>query len=451
LVVGVASGASAPVRADGAFPEAQSVLLPLDRPDEIVLATTFGLVSTEDDGATWHLSCEAANTPMTGGARYAMGPPPENRIYAKTDIGVALSSNSACTWTIGGGVLSSTSESGPAVPFDIFPDSTDPQRVYVLTYDAVTSGMFAFRSLDGGASYAGPIYTSAASGVLTGIESSASASGIVYLTLYQNSLVQEAGVSGSTVRVHPQLATSSDGGDTWATADLESALGPVVPWLVAVDPTDPRTIVLRVVSAGGAPEAYQGLAVTRDGGTTWTVPLKVAKGFVSGFARLSDQTWLAVGQTAPASPDDLGAPTLFRSDDGGQTFETQPLPFHPVGLAQRNGTAFGVARDPVDGFALASSSDGGRTWLPRLRFREIKDVKECVRSLCGSQCDTLVRAAVFPPEVCRPHTTGSGSGCGCQVVAPEDARAQMAWDAALLLTACLIRRRALKSGRATAE
>ena len=40
-------------RGDGAFPDAQAVLLPRDRPQEIILATNFGLVFTQDGAATW--------------------------------------------------------------------------------------------------------------------------------------------------------------------------------------------------------------------------------------------------------------------------------------------------------------------------------------------------------------------------------------------------------------
>src|SRR5437763_16996912 len=45
-------------RADGAFPDAQGLLLPSDRPNEIMLATTFGVVVSLDGGQTWTYSCE---------------------------------------------------------------------------------------------------------------------------------------------------------------------------------------------------------------------------------------------------------------------------------------------------------------------------------------------------------------------------------------------------------
>ena len=54
----LAIAAPARARADGAFPAGEAVLLPADRPQEIILATNFGLVISEDAGQTWSWSCE---------------------------------------------------------------------------------------------------------------------------------------------------------------------------------------------------------------------------------------------------------------------------------------------------------------------------------------------------------------------------------------------------------
>ena len=54
----LAIAAPARARADGAFPTPEAVLVPADRPQEIILATNFGLVISEDAGQTWSWSCE---------------------------------------------------------------------------------------------------------------------------------------------------------------------------------------------------------------------------------------------------------------------------------------------------------------------------------------------------------------------------------------------------------
>jgi hypothetical protein len=52
-VVGLVLAAPAAARGDGAFPAGEGVLVPADTPQEILLVTNFGVVSSEDGGATW--------------------------------------------------------------------------------------------------------------------------------------------------------------------------------------------------------------------------------------------------------------------------------------------------------------------------------------------------------------------------------------------------------------
>ena len=164
---GIARCGVAPARADGAFPSAQSVLLPRDRPNEIILATTFGLIFSEDDGATWRYSCENDLTRMTNGGQYMMGPPPGDRIFGTSDRGAPVSGDGACTWTLGGGDLT------PMRPTDVFADPTDPSRAFALAVDESNGLESAYRSTDAGLTYSGPIFTSPMGGLNTGIESSA--------------------------------------------------------------------------------------------------------------------------------------------------------------------------------------------------------------------------------------------------------------------------------------
>src|SRR5688500_9189024 len=58
-------------RANGAFPDSLQLLLPPSVPAEIVLATNFGLVGTEDGGLTWEWSCEHGQS--LGGWLYQLG------------------------------------------------------------------------------------------------------------------------------------------------------------------------------------------------------------------------------------------------------------------------------------------------------------------------------------------------------------------------------------------
>jgi hypothetical protein len=416
IFLGVVSWGAAPARADNAFPSSQSVLLPSDRPQEIVVGTTFGLVFSEDDGITWTYSCEQQQaTPM--GRQYRLGPPPDDRIFAISNLGAPMSADGACTWTLPRGPIA------PLLPLDVWPDPSRAERSFVLALNPDDQVASAFRSIDGGASYQGPIFV-AEDATITGIESAASDPGVVYLTLVRRS-------DG-----HPLLVRSNDGGDSWTATDIAAGVGLVTPRLVAVDPVNPDKVLLLLLNATAGGTERQALAVTSDAGATWRTPLSLApEGTLTGFARLPDGALFLVGNVvADATPaTDAGAatlvPTLFRSDDGGGAFTAAPLPFHAVGLAQRAGILYAAANNFQDGFALASSTDGGRTWTPRLRFRDISAIKACVRAACLDDCDYQAGTTLFRRETCGPAVDAAtdkagppgppaSSGCGCTTSPP---------------------------------
>lgn len=410
LTVATAIGVSRPARGDGAFPSAQSVLLPSDRPREIILATTFGLVFTEDDGATWRYTCETDKTTL--GRNYVVGPSPDNRIYGVSSEGAPVSADGACTWAVGGGAL--VASGAEAAAFDVFPDRTDSALVFALAVPWAAADPVAsvYRSRDGGLTYVGPLFTPPAGATSTGVESALSDPRTVYATWYER------------FAAHPWLARSSDGGDTWTLIDIGSGLGAAVPYLVAVDPTDPLRIYLRVVSPAGADVPFEALEITDDGGQTWSTPLILPGGRMTGFARQADGSLFVVGTVD-------GGSLLFRSDDDGRSFAGMPLGFQAGGLGERDGTLFISANNFVNGFALTSSDDGGRTWRPRLRFSDITGIKACVSSTCRADCEYLASLTLFSPTVCAQApdagavdatTMDSGDclpaamdGCGCGV------------------------------------
>lgn len=415
---GFVSGTARVARADNAFPSSQSVLLPVDRPQQVVVGTTFGLVFSEDDGATWAYSCEQLQaTPM--GRQYRMGPPPDNRIYAVSNLGAPVSADGSCTWRLPRGPVAAL------LALDVWPDPSLPSRSYLLALNPNDQVGTAYRSNDGGLSYQGPIFT-AEDATITGIESAASDPSVVYITLSRRA-------DG-----HAVLVRSSDGGDTWTERDIAADVGAVTPRLVAVDPADPARVLLLLLGSTPSAEEVQGVALTTDGGITWRLPLTLPPtGTLTGFTRLPDGTMVLVGNVPGGAMGDGGAaaqvPTLFRSEDDGRSFTAETLSFHAVGLAQRDGTLFAAADNFRDGFALTSSADGGRTWRPRLKFREIAAVKSCVRALCADDCDYQAGVTLFPPETCQPRDAGTdgasadpprpkGSGCACAVGAAGDGR-----------------------------
>jgi hypothetical protein len=386
-------------RADGAFPASQAVLLAADRPKEMILATNFGLVFSEDDGTTWSYACENPAATLNA-VSYVVGPSPQDRIYAISSLGAAVSSDGGCSWALGGGDLVNTAVN------DVFPDPASAERVFAIAIPvgAANPTGSIFVSEDGGLTYTISRFTAAAGALVTGVEASTTDPNRVYVT-----------IDGSADSTRPELARSSDGGASFEVVELAAALGAVKVRLVAVDPTDASVIVLRLFSIGGATPAGQSLAITRDGGDTWATPVRLSGGDILGFARLSTGTLVAVATSSDG-------PVLLRSRDGGVTFSTSALSFSPMGLATRAGILYASANEFAAGetdlerFSLASSTDEGDTWSARFRFAEIGSVRACVKAACQSSCSYLSGLTLFPATACNMSgavpSGGAGSGGG---------------------------------------
>src|SRR5262245_28442523 len=101
-------------RANGAFPDSQVVLVPSGAPEEIILGTNFGLVSSEDGGAAWDWICES---PVVSFASYLnASPQAAQRLYAIGRDGLGFSDDEGCSWHLAGGTLAG------ALTIDAFAD-----------------------------------------------------------------------------------------------------------------------------------------------------------------------------------------------------------------------------------------------------------------------------------------------------------------------------------------
>jgi MYXO-CTERM domain-containing protein len=428
--------------ANGAFPDSQSILLPADRPNQIVLATNFGLITSDDDAQTWTWSCEQ---PASANARlYQVGPAPLDRLFAISTVGLAYSDDGACGWKVEGGAAS-----GETVA-DAFPDAANPQRVLAIFVPAstATAAYTVYESSDGGATFSTLRFTATLGDMLTGVEIARSDPSVIYLTV----------AGGTAAALTPKLVKSTNGGVDWQTTDLTAALGPHNIRLISVDPQDPGKLFLRVTPGNG-----DMLAVTADSGATFTTPLTVPGGILTSFARMPSGTILLAGVAGTQS-------VIFRSTDGGMNYAQLDSP-SLRGLAERGGRLFGATDDVADGYALGESTDEGQSWQPRMRYDQIQAISACLKTTCQADCQNKADQDLWSPDICgadpmpaplpdagtaadgavdaAPAPATSGQGCHCRVAAGETGRPEGALfftALGLLFTVTRRRRRAVRPG-----
>ncbi len=323
---------SGAARADGAFPNALSILTPEQLPNETLLATNFGLVMSFDHDQTWIWSCEQ---PLNSFATlYQMGPPPLNRVYAVSPTSLITTDDSSCSWR--------ASASGAV---DAFVDPTNPNRVLAVIGKSGDAGNVytVVESADAGTTFPQLRYTAAAGDNVTGVEIARSDPQTVYLTL----------TSGPTYL--PKVAVTSNGGASWTLHDLSGSLpaGAYSIRLVSVDPSHPERLLLRVGSGAG-----ESLATSTDSGASAATPLTFPGGVFTAFARMPSGSLIAGGVVGTTS---VG----YRSTDGGASFAPLPaVPFTFKAMSARGTTLYAALDNMTDAFAIETSADEGMTWRP---------------------------------------------------------------------------------------
>ncbi len=123
---------SYPARADGAFPDSIGILLPSDQLNKIIAATNFGLLVSDDNGASWAWVCEEAIG--LNAFIYQQGAAPNDLLLAVTLDGLKYSSDFGCTWNRSGGTVSSV------YVYDAFPDPVAALHAYALVRRSLPDG-----------------------------------------------------------------------------------------------------------------------------------------------------------------------------------------------------------------------------------------------------------------------------------------------------------------------
>ncbi|HYV66259.1 MAG TPA: hypothetical protein VE964_08445 [Myxococcales bacterium] len=398
LAIAVSSGA----RADGAFPTGMSVLVPPSAPQRILMGTTFGLVLSEDGGATFRYVCEpyVMGSSNSGNTVLVYQTGSDGAIVAAHLDALSHTSDLGCTWTRSSGF------GADVLVTDAFFDPSNPSSVLAIGLLSA-GGSSLFASADGGRSFGSVLLTSGTPPVnpgerLLSLEIAASSSNVSYATAF-------ALPGGSTPTGAAALLRSGDGGASWTRFEL----GPSVQVRIAqVDPADANTVYLLVTSS-----TSDEIRVTADGGAT-IQPLLAPGTFLGGFVRGSDGTLFAGTRNGD----------FYVRAPGATSFARLPGP-HLLCLGERAGRVYACGTSALDGYDLATSVDRGQSFQKLLSFIQILGPATCpaVQSACAADFEQLQRTLL--------GATGAGN-CSCGLPA-GDAGALL-----ILLFAARRRRRA---------
>ncbi|MFM2152996.1 MAG: hypothetical protein RL199_1431 [Pseudomonadota bacterium] len=417
-------------RADGAFPDSNNLTAPAGT-KRLLLSTTFGLVLSDDDGATWFWVCEEAIGPNV--VQYQAAAPPSLLLWSvDANNHLHRSPDGGRTWS---SVTDALVASGDVT--DVFPDPNDGRRA-IAAYQARdgtgTAPWQVIETVDGGESFR-VLYTAPSGARVESLEIAVSDARAVTVALLATDGAEPV----------PSLVRTLDGG-TWTTLPLEPTVGRHVVRIASVDSSDPSVAYLRVFAVetgAGTPDkpavVKDALAIVR--GDTVTMPL-VLDGPMSTFLRRADGTLLVAGATAGA----------FRSQDGA-TFEPWTTAPRLRALAEREGVLYAAADAFRDGYAAARSPDGGASWQKMLAWPDLCGIypSEQLADVCRMPWRlTADRFGVEPPDACPkapvpatpdptvPTTTKPPQGCGCGGAGSE--------VLALVGLAAMIRRRSAWAG-----
>jgi photosystem II stability/assembly factor-like uncharacterized protein len=120
------------------------------------------------------------------------------------------------------------------------------------------------------------------------------------------------------------LYRSADGGDTWTAIGPRPAL--LWPKDIAIDPADPRRILVGAADPGRDRPEQGGLWATADGGATWRMVLRKGREHFGAAFSPHHPGWIYATLC-----EDADGPALWLSKDGGRQWQPFPdLPFRNI-------------------------------------------------------------------------------------------------------------------------
>jgi hypothetical protein len=341
---------TAPAAANGRMPGANDLVFSSALPDRLITRATYGILESDDRGASWRWICEQA-IDVSG----VVADPPLGLLHDGSEVllpptGSALvSRDHGCGWTRVGEPLANKRGA------DLTLDPSDPKRMLVLTStlratDTMGVGIYENQLIE--------TRDDAQTWQLLATLPTDFESETVEIAHSDPERLYVSGSDAARPRVGVVLR-SEDGGQSWTRATLDLPAGTGSAWISGIHPTNPDRLWLRVAARGDTLGLLPArLYVSVDKGATFTQLATTNKGMF-GFALSPDGSQLAYG-----GPGD----GLFVGPSDGSAFVKRSN--LSVRCLRWPDALYACADEPADPFSIGLSRDQGLTFTPLFRLRD---------------------------------------------------------------------------------
>jgi hypothetical protein len=383
-----------PALANGRFPQSNQIVFSPTNPDLIVLRTSYGILPSHDNGATWQFLCEdAIGVPPTAVVDPPIGLTQNDSLLAGTSLGLNVSPDTGCNWKcIEGGLAGQA-----IVDLAVRPDSPSSAVAITKTYFAVgDSGQEETYSQVFGTEDDGVTWTSLG----TPIDPTVLVETVDVAKTDPNRLYV-SGVSGYGSFRTALLFVSKDKGTTWTKVRLPAS---------QFDPTVEDSIFIGAVDPTNADRLYLRSSALQTGGVSRLTVVTLA---ADGTATFDSPRTFDAGMAFPGSPGEMLG--LAVSDDGSMLYvgslqgglwsaHTSDFAFEKVSSISvqclaTHGNELWACSAAVDGFVAGVSTDGGKTFTPKLPLiGTLTGPIACASNPAGAACGETNNASTCGPS-----------------------------------------------------
>ena len=344
-------------RANGRYPQAMQLLEDPSDADRLWLRTTYGVVASNDRGATWTWICEEAMGFSSASAFDPMfGVHESGTLLIGLTDGLRTSSNHGCDWQV-----------APNTPRDrLVMDLAVDQRVKSRALVLISYT----EAREGGTDYVNEIWQTTDNAATFSLLANNLPPGLFSTTLdsapsdpnriYVSAMGLQRTDGGQTTTA--VLARSDDRGKTWKRVALP-ARAEARAYIAAIDPRNADIVYVGTHEVSANESAGSALLYTSDGGESWREVFR-GEAPMLGFALAPEGDEVMVGLGDPGSQYlsfPQGALGLWRAPTTTLNFEKifdksiSCLTWSPNGL-------FACSRLHSAGFDVGVSTDRGQTF-----------------------------------------------------------------------------------------